>query len=122
MQMVNKKAAKQANDEAAVLAAIAAMPDPYCAIGEHLHAIIKECAPNLLARTWYGMPAYSNKDGKVICFFRGADKFRERYMTLGFNDSATLDDGVFWPIAFALTELNPETEAAIRTLVKKSVR
>ncbi len=112
---------KKAEDEAAVLAAIAAMPEPYRAMGERLHAIIKASAPALSPKTWYGMPAYANKDGKVVCFFRGGDKFKERYMTLGFNDAAKLDEGSLWPIAYALTELTPAEEDRIGTIVKKAV-
>ncbi|MDD1670475.1 MAG: DUF1801 domain-containing protein [Methanomicrobiales archaeon] len=120
MQGVDKKAAKKPDDEATVLAAIAAMPAPYRAMGERLHAIIRASAPTLSPRLWYGMPAYA-KDGKVVCFFRGADKFKERYMTLGFNDEANLDEGHMWPIAFALTEVTAAEEARIGALVKKAV-
>ncbi len=112
---------KKADDEAAVLAAIAAMPEPCRTMGERLHAVIKASAPDLLPKTWYGMPAYANKGGKVLCFFRGADKFKERYMTLGFNDAAKLDEGSLWPIAFALTELTAADEAKIGAIVKKAV-
>jgi hypothetical protein len=116
-----KAAEKDAADgESAVRAAIAAIPEPYRTVGERLHAIIKASAPDLSPRTWYGMPAYA-KDGKVVCFFRGADKFKERYMTLGFNDVANLDEGHMWPIAFALTELNVAEEARIGALLKKAV-
>ena len=111
--------ADKADGESAVLAAIAAMPEPYRAIGERLHAIIRTSAPALTPRVWYGMPAYA-RDGKVVCFFRGADKFKERYMTLGFNDNAYLDDGRMWPIAFALTELTATEETKIAALVKKA--
>ncbi|HTY53526.1 MAG TPA: hypothetical protein VMB35_10095 [Methanomicrobiales archaeon] len=107
--------------EPAVLAAIAAMPEPYRAMGGRLHTIIRAGAPALLPRTWYGMPAYANRDGKVVCFFRGADKFRERYMTFGFNDVAHLDEGAMWPIAFALTGLTVAEEARISALVMKAV-
>ncbi len=103
-----------------MLAAIAAMQEPYRAMGERLHALIKASAPVLAPKTWYGMPAYA-KDGKVVCFFRGGDKFKERYMTLGFNDAANLDEGTLWPIAFALTELTAAEEARIGALVKKAV-
>ncbi len=106
--------------ESAVLAAIAAMPDPYRAMGERLHTIIKDSAPVLSPKTWYGMPAYA-KDGKVICFFRSGEKFKERYMTLGFNNDANLDEGRLWPIAFALTELTAAEEVSIAALVKKAV-
>jgi uncharacterized protein YdhG (YjbR/CyaY superfamily) len=120
MQVVDKKATKEANGDAAVLAAIAAMPVPYRAMGERHHTIIKASAPVLSPRLWYGMPAYA-KDGRVVCFFRGADKFKERYMTLGFNDEANLDEGAMWPIAFALTELTAAEEARISALMKKAV-
>jgi len=112
--------ADKADGESAVLTAIAAMPEPYRAMGERLHAIIKASAPALSPKLWYGMPAYA-KDGKVVCFFRGADKFKERYMTLGFNDEANLDEGHLWPIAFALTELTAAEEVRIAALVKKAV-
>jgi uncharacterized protein YdhG (YjbR/CyaY superfamily) len=113
-------AGAKANGESAVLEAIAAMPGPDRAIGERLHTIIKTSAPSLSPKTWYGMPAYA-RDGKVVCFFRGAEKFKERYMTFGFNDVATLDDGNLWPIAFALTELTPAEEKRISELVKRAV-
>jgi hypothetical protein len=112
--------AGKADGENDVLAAIAAMPEPYLAMGERLHAIIKASAPALSPKTWYGMPAYA-KDGKVVCFFRAGEKFKERYMTLGFNDSANLDDGHLWPVAFALTELTAAEEVRIGALVKKAV-
>ncbi len=108
--------------ESAVLAAIAAMPEPYCSIGRRLHAIIKAGAPALAPKTWYGMPAYANEEGKVVCFFRGGDKFKERYLTLGFNDVAALDEGALWPIAYALTSLTAADEAKIGEIVKKAVR
>jgi len=110
----------KANGESAVLATIAAMPGPYRAMGERLHAIIKAAAQALSPRLWYGMPAYA-KDGKVVCFFRSPEKFKERYMTLGFNDVANLDEGNMWPIAFALKELTAAGEARIGALVKKAV-
>jgi hypothetical protein len=116
-----KKTAKKVDGESAVLAAIAAMPAPYRAMGERLHSVIKTSAPGLVPRTWYGMPAYA-EDGKAVCFFRGGDKFKERYMTLGFNDAANLDEGHMWPIAFALTELTAAEEAKIGALVKKAAR
>ena len=111
--------AGKTDGESAVLAAITAMPKEYRVMGERLHAIIKASAPVLLPKTWYGMPAYA-KDDKIVCFFRGGDKFKERYMTIGFNDSANLDEGHLWPIAFALTELGAAEEARIRALVKKA--
>jgi uncharacterized protein YdhG (YjbR/CyaY superfamily) len=112
--------AGKADGESAVLAKIAAMPEPYRAMGERLHAIIKASAPALSPKVWYGMPAYA-KDGTVICFFRSGEKFKERYMTLGFNDKANLDEGAMWPIAFALEELTAAEEARISALVKKAV-
>lgn len=112
--------ADKTDGESAVLAAIDSMEEPSRAIGEQLHAIIKSSAPILSPKLWYGMPAYA-KDGKVICFFRGAEKFKERYMTLGFNDEANLDEGAMWPVAFALKELTAAEEARIRALVQKAV-
>jgi hypothetical protein len=112
--------ADKADGESAVLAKIAAMPEPYRAMGERLHAIIKASAPALSPKVWYGMPAYA-KDGKVVCFFRGAQMFKERYMTLGFSDEANLDEGALWPTAFALKELTAAEEAKIGALVKKAV-
>jgi hypothetical protein len=112
--------ANQADGESAVLAKIAAMPSPYRAMGERLHAIIKASAPALSPKVWCGMPGYA-MDGTVICFFRGGQMFKERYMTLGFNHKANLDEGAMWPIAFALTELTAAEEARIRALVKKAV-
>lgn len=110
----------KADGESAVLGAIAAMEDPYRGMGERLHAIIKASAPALSPRLWYGMPAYS-KGGKVVCFFRSGQKFKERYMTLGFNDVAKLDEGNMWPVAFALRELTAAEEARIGALVRKAV-
>ena len=110
-----------ADGETAVSEALAAMTPPDRAIGERLHAIVKKAAPDLTPKTWYGMPAYANKDGKVVFFFRDAGKFKERYAMFGFNDSANLDDGSMWPVAFALTKLTKADEAKIATLVKKAV-
>jgi uncharacterized protein YdhG (YjbR/CyaY superfamily) len=110
----------KADGESAVVAAIAAMQEPYRTMGKRLHEIIKTNAPTLSPRLWYGMPAYS-KDGNIICFFRSGEKFKERYMTLGFNDKAKLDDGHIWPIYFALTELTATEETKIAALVKKAV-
>jgi uncharacterized protein YdhG (YjbR/CyaY superfamily) len=110
----------KADGESDVLAAIAKMPGSDRAMAKRLHTIIKDSAPGLTPKTWYGMPAYA-KDGKVVCFFRGAHKFKERYAMLGFNDAANLDKGAMWPVAFALTELTPADEAKIRTMVKKAV-
>ncbi|HEY8490710.1 MAG TPA: DUF1801 domain-containing protein [Dehalococcoidia bacterium] len=112
---------KRADGESDVLAKIAEMPEPDRTMAGRLHAIIKASAPDLSPKTWYGMPAYA-KDGKVVCFFQGAHKFNARYATLGFNDTANLDEGAMWPTAFALKELTPDVEAAISELVKKAVR
>ena len=117
-----KAAANKADLEADLLAAIAEMPLPGRTMGERLHAIITAAAPDLSPKTWYGMPAYANKEGKVVCFFRGAEKFKERYMTLGFNQEANLDEGHMWPTAFALTGLTAGEEAEIAALVKKARR
>ena len=110
----------KADGESAVLAKIAEMPQPDRALAERLHAIITASAPALSPKTWYGMPAYA-KDGKVVCFFQAADKFKSRYATFGFNDVANLDDGALWPVAFALTELTAADEARIAALVKQAV-
>src|SRR5436309_4889337 len=116
------KELKAAEDgESAVRAALDAMSPHDRAIGERLHALIKESAPSLSPKTWYGMPAYANEDGKVVCFFRDATKFKERYAMFGFNDSANLDDGSMWPIAFALKKLTKADEARIAKLVKQAV-
>ena len=112
--------ADEADGESAVLAKIAEMPEPDRAMGERLHAIIKASAPVLSPKVWYGMPAYA-KDGRVVCFFQPAHKFKTRYATLGFNDSANLDEGTLWPVAFALKELTAAEEASIIALVKKAV-
>jgi hypothetical protein len=106
--------------EGEVLAKIAAMPEADRAMGERIHAIVKAAAPSLTPRLWYGMPAYS-KDGKVICFFQGAHKFKARYATLGFSDSSALDDGDMWPTAFALKRLTAADEAKIVALVRRAV-
>jgi uncharacterized protein YdhG (YjbR/CyaY superfamily) len=106
--------------EAEVLAKIAEMSAPDRAMAERLHALIKASAPDLSPRTWYGMPAYA-KDGKVVCFFQSAEKFKSRYATLGFSDRANLDDGAMWPISYALKELSDAGEARIAALVKQAV-
>jgi uncharacterized protein YdhG (YjbR/CyaY superfamily) len=111
----------KADGESAVLAKIAAMQGPDRAMGERLHAIIKASAPALSPKTWYGMPAYANKDGKVVCFFQSAQKFKTRYATFGFSDAANLDQGAMWPTTFALTKLTAAEEAKIAALVKKAV-
>jgi uncharacterized protein YdhG (YjbR/CyaY superfamily) len=110
-----------AEGEEAVLSALAAMSPDDRALGERIHAIVKETVPDLTPKTWYGMPAYANKDGKVVLYFRSAEKFKERYAMLGFNDSANLDDGSMWPVAFALTKLTKANEARIAKLLKQAV-
>jgi uncharacterized protein YdhG (YjbR/CyaY superfamily) len=110
----------KAEGENAALAAIAAMREPDRSIATRLHAVIKDNAPALSPKTWYGMPAYADKDGKVVCFFQPAQKFNTRYSTFGFNDTAHLDDGAMWPVAFALKELTATEEARIAALVKKA--
>ena len=112
--------ADKEDGESAVLAKIAEMPTSDRALGERLHAIITASAPTLSPKLWYGMPAYA-RDGKVVCFFQPAYKFKTRYATLGFNDSAKLDEGALWPVAFALKELTAAEEARIGELVKKAV-
>ena len=112
--------AGKADGESAVLAKIAEMQGPDRSIAERLHAIVRAAAPELSPRTWYGMPAYA-KDGKVVCFFQSAQKFKTRYATLGFSDAANLDRGTMWPVAFALKQLTAAEEAKITTLVKKAV-
>ena len=115
------RAAKgKADSEAEVLAKIAELPQPDRDTAERLHALVRATAPELTARTWYGMPAYA-KDGKVLCFFQGAKKFKTRYATLGFSDAAALDDGALWPVAFALAELTGDAEAEIVALLKRAV-
>jgi uncharacterized protein YdhG (YjbR/CyaY superfamily) len=113
--------AGKADGESAVLAKIAEMPEADRALAERLHAIIKASAPDLTPKTWYGMPAYANKDGKVVCYFQSAHKFKSRYATFGFNDAANLDERAMWPTSFALTELTVAEEARISALVKKAV-
>jgi len=109
----------KADGESDVLAKIAEMPDPDRTMAERLHAIVKDSAPDLTPKTWYGMPAYA-KNGKVVCFFQSADKFGSRYATLGFSDQANLDDGALWPTSFALKELTDAAEARIAALVKQA--
>jgi uncharacterized protein YdhG (YjbR/CyaY superfamily) len=117
------KASKNKADwESDVLAKIAEMPKADRAMAERIHAIVKANAPGLSPKTWYGMPAYARDDGKIVCFFQSADKFKARYATFGFNDAATLDDGGMWPTSFALKELTAKEEAKIGALVKKAVR
>jgi uncharacterized protein YdhG (YjbR/CyaY superfamily) len=113
---------KAAEDgEKAAREALAAMAPSDRAIGKRLHALIKENAPDLTPKTWYGMPAYANKDGKIVCYFRNATKFKERYAVFGFNDSANLDKGSMWPIVYALKKLTKADEARIAKLVKQAV-
>jgi hypothetical protein len=111
--------AGEADGDSIVLAKIAEMAEPDRAMGERLHAILKANAPDLTPKLWYGMPAYA-KGGKVVCFFQPAQKFKTRYATLGFNDTASLDDGAMWPVAYALTELTAAEEERIAALVKKA--
>ena len=111
----------RAEGESDVLAAIAAMKEPDRSMAERLHTIIKASAPALSPKTWYGMPAYANKDGKVVCFFQTAQKFNTRYATFGFQDTANLDEGAMWPTSFALKELTATEEERISALVKKAV-
>jgi uncharacterized protein YdhG (YjbR/CyaY superfamily) len=113
--------ADKADGESALLAKIAEMAEPDRVMAERLHAIVKASAPALTPKTWYGQPAYADNDGKVVCFFQPASKFKTRYATLGFNDSAHLDDGALWPVAFALKALTAADEAKIAALVKKAV-
>jgi len=116
-----KAEAQRADGENALLAKIAEMPESDRTMAERLHVIVKASAPSLLPKTWYGMPAYADADGKVVCFFQSAQKFGARYATFGFNDVANLDDGAMWPTSFALKELTPAGEAQIAALVKKAV-
>jgi uncharacterized protein YdhG (YjbR/CyaY superfamily) len=104
-----------------LLAKLAEMPEADRSIGERIHAIVKASAPDLMPKTWYGMPAYANKDGKIVCFFQSAHKFNARYATFGFNDVANLDEGAMWPTSFALKELTAAGEVEIAALVKKAV-
>jgi uncharacterized protein YdhG (YjbR/CyaY superfamily) len=115
-----RRGAAEADGESDVLAKIAEMPAPDRVMAERIHALVKASAPALSPKTWYGMPAYA-KDGKVVCFFQSAQKFKSRYATFGFSDEANLDEGAMWPTAFALTELTAADEARIGALVKKAV-
>lgn len=118
-----KSASSRADGERDLLAKIAEMPEPDRSLAERVHAIVMASAPGLLPRTWYGMPAYAKdgKDGKLICFFQAASKFKVRYATFGFQPDANLDDGSMWPTSFALTELTAADEARIAELVKKAI-
>jgi uncharacterized protein YdhG (YjbR/CyaY superfamily) len=112
---------RKADGEKALLAKIAEMPQPDRVMAERLHAIVKASAPDLSPKTWYGMPAYVGGDGKVVCFFQSADKFKSRYATFGFNDTANLDEGAMWPTAFAVKKLTAADEKKIAALVKRAV-
>jgi uncharacterized protein YdhG (YjbR/CyaY superfamily) len=116
-----KAEARHADGEKALLAKIAEMAKPDRDLAERLHAIVTDSAPGLLPKTWYGMPAYANEDGKVVCYFQSAEKFKSRYATFGFNDTANLDDGAMWPTSYALKELTAGDAAKIGALVKKAV-
>ncbi len=112
---------KKADNETAALAAIAEMPDAGRALAERIHALVAANAPDLLPKTWYGMPAYANADGKVVCFFKAAAKFDGRYAVLGFEDTATLDKGPMWPVVFAIVDWTPAVEKQVAALVKGAV-
>ena len=116
-----KAEARKADGEKALLAKVAEMPEPDRVMAERLHAIVRANAPDLSPKTWYGMPAYAARDGKVVCYFQSADKFDSRYATFGFNDTANLDDGAMWPTSFALKKLTAADEKKIAALVKKAV-
>ena len=120
-QRAMELAADEKNGEGAVLAAIAKMSGTDKTIATRLHTLIKEAAPTLTPKTWYGFPAYANKAGKVVCFFQYAGQFKTRYATLGFSDSANLDDGEMWPVTFALKQLTITEEAKIVALVKQAI-
>lgn len=117
--IAERKRAGKGDEESAVLAKIAEMKQPDRGMAERIHAIVKETAPELSARTWYGMPAYS-KDGKVVCFFQAGQKFKTRYSTLGFQEKAALDEGNMWPVAYALKQLTAADETRIRELLKRA--
>lgn len=117
-----KELSGKLDGESAVLASITKMPEPDRSLAKRLHVIIKKSAPTLTPKTWYGMPAYANKDGKVVCFFQNASKFKYRYSTLGFNDAAKLDEDNMWATAFAIKKLTPTEEAKVIALVKKAVK
>jgi uncharacterized protein YdhG (YjbR/CyaY superfamily) len=116
-----KRGAARADGEADLLSKIAEMPDADRAMAERIHALVTKIAPDLFPKTWYGMPAYANDAGKIVCFFQPADKFKYRYATFGFNEDAKLDEGTMWPTAFALTKLTAADEQQIGELVKKAV-
>ena len=116
-----RRGTARADGERDLLAKVAAMPKSDRVMAERIHAVISATAPELAPKTWYGMPAYANADGKVVCFFQAADKFKARYATFGFNDDAKLDTGAMWPTSWALTKLTPADEKKIGALVKKAV-
>lgn len=118
---VERKKSKKGDGEADLLAKVAEMNDSDRAIATRLHALVKQNAPDLAAKTWYGMPAWTNAAGKVVCFFTAAGKFDTRYASFGFNEAARLDDGTLWPTAFAITRLTPSVENAIAALIRKAV-
>jgi uncharacterized protein YdhG (YjbR/CyaY superfamily) len=121
MKAEGRRGRKGADGERDLLGKIAEMPEPDRSMAERIHSIVKENAPELSARTWYGMPAWANDAGKVVCFFTPASKFKERYASFGFNADAHLDEGSMWPTSWALTKLTRDDEARIADLVKKSV-
>lgn len=121
MKALVKERKAATEGEEAIAAALKEMSPADRALGKRIHEIVKDAAPELTPKTWYGMPAYANKDGKVVVFFRNAGKFKERYSMLGFNDNANLDSGSMWPIAYALPKLTQADEAKIKALVKKAV-
>lgn len=116
-----KAEAESANGEKQVLAAIAKLPEPDKSLAKKVHAIVRKTAPKLVPKTWYGFPAYANRDGKVVCFFQYASKFKYRYSTLGFQEDARLDDGQMWPVAYAVIKVTPDVERRIIALVKKAI-
>lgn len=122
MRALAKERKSKDDGETAIRKAIAGMSPTDRTLAKKIHELVKATAPDLMPKTWYGMPAYANKDGKVVVFFRDAGKFKERYSMLGFNDTAKLDQGSMWPIAYALTKLTAADEKKIRALVKKAVR
>lgn len=119
LKAAGRRGAKKADEAQAVLDKIAGMPEADRVLAERIHAVVAADAPGLDPRTWYGMPAYA-RDGKIVCFFQAAEKFKTRYATLGFNDTAHLDEGTMWPTAFALTGWTPEVEAQVVDLVKRA--
>ncbi len=121
LKVQERSSKNKAAGEKILLAAIAAMPEPDRSMAKRVHAIVMVTAPNLFPKTWYGMPAYANKDGKVVCFFQAANKFKYRYATLGFQEDAHLDDGNMWPTSFAITKLTSVEKTRIVALVKKTV-